>query len=211
MAMNKKEEDRKQEEKRRDKKEGREKSPRDKSDMVKETLSFILYIAIVFLVTYLVIHYVGQRTQVSGTSMEYTLSDGDNLIVDKISYRFHEPERFDIIVFPFRYKEDTYYIKRIIGLPGETVQIDDEGNIYIDGEVLEESYGREIILDPGEAASPIELGDGEYFVLGDNRNASSDSRDPSVGKILREDIIGRAWLRLYPFDRIGFIKHQQEE
>lgn len=211
MAMNKKEEDRKQEDKRRDKKEGREKAPRDKSDMVKETLSFILYIAIVFLVTYLVIHYVGQRTQVSGTSMEYTLSDGDNLIVDKISYRFHEPERFDIIVFPFRYKEDTYYIKRIIGLPGETVQIDDEGNIYIDGEVLEESYGREIILDPGEAASPIELGDGEYFVLGDNRNASSDSRDPSVGKILREDIIGRAWLRLYPFDRIGFIKHQQEE
>ncbi len=208
MIMNKKEEDRKQEENRKEKRAGKEKSPRDKSDMVKETLSFILYIAIVFLVTYLVIHYVGQRTQVSGTSMEYTLSDGDNLIVDKISYRFHDPERFDIIVFPFQYKEDTYYIKRIIGLPGETVQIDDEGNIYIDGEVLEESYGREIILDPGEAASPIELGEGEYFVLGDNRNASSDSRDPSVGKIRREDIIGRAWLRLYPFDRIGFIKHQ---
>lgn len=206
--MNKKEEDRKQKENRKEKRAGKEKSPRDKSDMVKETLSFILYIAIVFLVTYLVIHYVGQRTQVSGTSMEYTLSDGDNLIVDKISYRFHDPERFDIIVFPFQYKEDTYYIKRIIGLPGETVQIDDEGNIYIDGEVLEESYGREIILDPGEAASPIELGEGEYFVLGDNRNASSDSRDPSVGKIRREDIIGRAWLRLYPFDRIGFIKHQ---
>jgi len=208
MIMNKKEEDRKQKENRKEKRAGKEKSPRDKSDMVKETLSFILYIAIVFLVTYLVIHYVGQRTQVSGTSMEYTLSDGDNLIVDKISYRFHDPERFDIIVFPFQYKEDTYYIKRIIGLPGETVQIDDEGNIYIDGEVLEESYGREIILDPGEAASPIELGEGEYFVLGDNRNASSDSRDPSVGKIRREDIIGRAWLRLYPFDRIGFIKHQ---
>lgn len=179
-----------------------------KSGAVRETVNFLLYIFIVFLITYLVIHYVGQRTQVSGTSMEYTLSDGDNLIVDKISYRFHDPERFDIIVFPFQYKEDTYYIKRIIGLPGETVQIDDEGNIYIDGEVLEESYGREIILDPGEAASPIELGEGEYFVLGDNRNASSDSRDPSVGKIRREDIIGRAWLRLYPFDRIGFIKHQ---
>ena len=105
MIMNKKEEDRKQEENRKEKRAGKEKSPRDKSDMVKETLSFILYIAIVFLVTYLVIHYVGQRTQVSGTSMEYTLSDGDNLIVDKISYRFHDPERFDIIVFPFSTKK----------------------------------------------------------------------------------------------------------
>ena len=76
-----------------------------KSGAVRETVNFLLYIFIVFLITYLVIHYVGQRTQVSGTSMEYTLSDGDNLIVDKISYRFHDPERFDIIVFPFQYKE----------------------------------------------------------------------------------------------------------
>ena len=103
--------------------------------VLKETVSFILYIAVVFLATYLVIHYVGQRTQVSGTSMEYTLSDGDNLIVDKISYRFHAPERFDIIVFPFQQEEDTYYIKRIIGLPGETVQIDEAGSIFIDGEI----------------------------------------------------------------------------
>ena len=99
---------------------------------LKDTVSFIIYIAVVFVITYLVITYVGQRTEVIGTSMEYTLSDGDNLIVDKISYRFHDPERFDIIVFPYQYKEDTYYIKRIIGLPGETVQIDDNGTIYID-------------------------------------------------------------------------------
>ena len=171
-------------------------------------MNFILYIAIVFLMTYLVIHYVGQRTQVSGTSMGYTLSDGDNLIVDKISYRFHKPERFDIIVFPFQYEEDTYYIKRIIGLPGETVQIDEAGNIYIDGEVLEESYGREVMLEQGQAAEPIELGEDEYFVLGDNRNASSDSREPRVGLIHEKDIIGRAWLRIYPFDSFGFIKHQ---
>lgn len=176
--------------------------------MVQETISFIIYIGVVFLLTYLVIHYVGQRTQVSGTSMEYTLSDGDNLIVDKISYRFHKPERFDIVVFPFKHKEDTYYIKRIIGMPGETVQIDQDGVIYIDGEELEESYGREIIQDPGEAADPIELGADEYFVLGDNRNASSDSRDPSVGKVLGKDFVGRAWLRIFPFDKIGFIKHQ---
>lgn len=179
-----------------------------KSSVVRETISFILYIAIVFLLTYLVIHYVGQRTQVSGTSMEYTLSDGDNLIVDKISYRFHKPERYDIIVFPFQYEENTYYIKRIIGLPGEKVQIGEDGAIYIDGKVLEESYGREVMEDPGQAEDPTELDDDEYFVLGDNRNASSDSRDPSVGVIHEEDIIGRAWLRIYPFDKMGFIRHK---
>lgn len=188
--------------------EGKKKSSEEKQSVMRETISFILYIGIVFLLTYLVIHYVGQRTQVSGTSMEYTLSDGDNLIVDKITYRFRKPERFDIVVFPFKYKEDTYYIKRIIGMPGETIQIDGDGVIYIDGEELEESYGREVIQNPGEAAEPVELGEDEYFVLGDNRNASSDSRDPSVGKVLGKDFVGRAWLRIYPFDKIGFIKHQ---
>ncbi|EOS21460.1 signal peptidase I [Lachnospiraceae bacterium 3-1] len=200
---------RKKEDKNIDRKQkNQEQSSDEKSGLVKETVNFILYIAIVFLMTYLVIHYVGQRTQVSGTSMEYTLSDGDNLIVDKISYRFHDPERFDIIVFPFQYEEDTYYIKRIIGLPGETVQIDEAGNILIDGEVLEESYGREVMLEQGQAAEPIELGEDEYFVLGDNRNASSDSREPRVGLIHRKDIVGRAWLRIYPFDSFGFIRHQ---
>ena len=179
-----------------------------KKSVIGETVSFILYIAVVFLVTFLVIHYVGQRTQVSGSSMEYTLSDGDNLIVDKISYRFYEPERFDIIVFPFQQEEDTYYIKRIIGLPGETVQIGEDGTILINGMELEESYGREVIQEPGAAAEPLTLREGEYFVLGDNRNASSDSRDPSVGMIQREDIVGRAWLRIYRFDKVGFIRHQ---
>lgn len=178
------------------------------TNILRETISFVIYIGIVFLLTYLVIHYVGQRTQVSGSSMEATLSDGDNLIVDKISYRFHDPERFDIIVFPYKYEKNTFYIKRIIGLPGETVQIDTDGNIYIDGEILKESYGREVMLNPGEAKEPITLKEDEYFVLGDNRNASSDSRDPSVGKILGKDIVGRAWLRLYPFNKIGFIRHQ---
>ena len=105
---------------------------------LKEILSTSIYLLMVLALTFLVVTYVGQRTKVSGSSMEPTLNDGDNLIVDKISYRFAEPERFDIIVFPFRYEERTYYIKRIIGLPGETVYIDDNGNIYIDGEILEE-------------------------------------------------------------------------
>ena len=179
-----------------------------KKSVIGETVSFILYIAVVFLVTFLVIHYVGQRTQVSGSSMEYTLSDGDNLIVDKISYRFYEPERFDIIVFPFQQEEDTYYIKRIIGLPGETVQIGEDGTILINGMELEESYGREVIQNPGRAIEPITLGDDEYFVMGDNRNNSSDSRDPAVGNIHRKDIIGRAFIRIWPLDKFGILKHQ---
>lgn len=176
--------------------------------IVKELLDTSIYLLVVLVLTYLVITFVGQRTQVSGSSMETTLSDEDNLIVDKISYRFSEPKRFDIIVFPFEYEEDTYYIKRIIGMPGERVQIDGEGNIYIDGEVLEESYGREIMESPGRAWEEIILAEDEYFVLGDNRNHSSDSRDPSVGNIKRKDIIGRAFLRIWPFEKFGILRHQ---
>lgn len=176
--------------------------------VLKEVLSTSIYLLVVLLLTYLVITYVGQRTRVNGSSMEPMLTNGDNLIVDKISYRFHDPERYDIIVFPFKYEEKTYYIKRIIGLPGETIQIDDDGNIYIDGEILEESYGKEVIEDPGRAAVSITLGEDEYFVMGDNRNDSSDSRIEAVGNIKRSDIIGRAWVRIYPFDEFGVLKHQ---
>ena len=173
-----------------------------------EILSLLLYIVIVFGICFLIITFVGQRSRVSGSSMEPTLSDGDNLIVDKISYRLHDPERFDIIIFPYQYEENTYYIKRIIGLPGETVYINDAGEIYINGTLLKENYGLETIQNPGLASEPITLGDDEYFVMGDNRNNSTDSRFASVGTIKRQDIIGKAWVRIYPFNKIMVIKHQ---
>ena len=179
----------------------------EQPDVMRELLGMLVYVGIVLAVTFLIITFVGQRTHVSGESMENTLDDGDQLIVDKVTYRFHAPERYDIIVFPFRYKDNTYYIKRIIGLPGETVQIVD-GEIYINGEVLQESYGREVMQDAGLAAEPITLGDDEYFVLGDNRNYSSDSRDPSVALIHRKEIVGRAWLRIWPLSSFGILKHQ---
>ena len=172
-----------------------------------ELLSWLIYIVIVVILSLGIITFIGQRTKVSGHSMETTLSDGDNLIVDKISYRFRDTERFEIIVFPFQYEEHTYYIKRIIGLPGETVQVID-GYVYINGEMLDENYGLEVMDDPGIAAEPITLGEDEYFVLGDNRNHSSDSRDPSVGVLHRDDIMGRAWIRIWPFDKFGVIKHE---
>lgn len=179
-----------------------------KKSIIKEILSTSVYLLFVLLITYLIINYVGQRTEVQGSSMEPTLQNADNLIVDKITYRFNDPKRFDIIVFPFQYEEDTYYIKRIIGMPGETVRIDFEGNIYINGEVLSEGYGREVIQDPGRAVEEITLGDDEYFVLGDNRNNSTDSRAELVGNIHRKDIIGRAWVRIYPFSKFGKLRHQ---
>ena len=172
---------------------------------IRAVFEIILYFALVACITSLIIHFVGQRTVVNGVSMQPTLSDGDNLIVDKLSYRFHDPDRFDIIVFP--QEDGRYFIKRIIGLPGESVRIDEDGFIYINGEKLQESYGKEVMRDPGLAKDGIQLGADEYFVLGDNRNDSMDSRMAEVGPIVGERIIGRAWLRIYPFDQIGFLKH----
>lgn len=175
----------------------------------KEVLGWVLYIAIIIGATYLIVTFVGQRTRVSGDSMESALHNGDNLIVDKISYRFRDPERYEIIVFPYRYQENTFYIKRIIGLPGETVQVK-EGEVYINGELLGENYGLEQIEEgkEGLAIDPITLGEDEYFVLGDNRNHSSDSRDPSVGILTKDDLIGRAWVRIWPLNSIGVIPHE---
>ena len=140
--------------------------------------------------------------------MEDTLQDRDNLICDKLSYRFSDPERFDIVVIYPDNQKDKRWIKRIIGMPGETVRIDEEGNIYIDGEILDEHYGKEVIHNPGLAAEEIQLADDEYFVMGDNRNNSTDSRSPTVGEIKRRDIIGRAWVRIWPFNKVGMIRHQ---
>lgn len=177
-----------------------------KINILREISSTILCILCATIITYIIVTFVGQRTLVYGHSMESTLSDHDNLIVDKISYRFNEPERFDIVVFP--YDSENNYIKRIIGLPGEEVRIDEKGKIYINGKVLEENYGNEVIHDAGNARTPIKIGSDEYFVLGDNRNNSFDSRASEVGLIKKNNISGRAFMRIYPFKDFGFIGHK---
>ena len=189
------------------KKKNKEKSQRPEDvNIVKDLLSLIIYIGIVVLLCYFIINYVGCRSRVDGSSMEPTLSDEDSLWVDKLSYTFGKPERFDVIIFD--YDEDTTYVKRVIGLPGETVRIDQNGNIYINEKLLKEDYGREQILPSnlGRASQPVVLGEGEYFVLGDNRNNSSDSRWPDVGNVKEEDIVGKVVLRIYPFSSFGTIK-----
>ena len=174
------------------------------NEKIKNILSNVLYIAAVLLVSFLIVRYVGQRTEVIGSSMVPTLEDGNQLITDKITYRFRDPERFEIIVFPHE-PDHEYYIKRIIGMPGETVEIGDDGTIYINGEVLKENYGYGE-TSPQEMIGVVTLGDDEYFVLGDNREVSLDSRYEEVGNIPRSIIIGRAWLRLYPFNQFGLLK-----
>ena len=134
-----------------------------------------------------------EKARVYGHSMEPVLKDGQTVLVDKLAYRLGEPERFDVIVFRDRREEGRYYMKRIVGLPGETVQIAD-GRVTIDGVLLEEPSEREEIRDARRASEPVVLGQAEYFVLGDNRNGSSDSRDSDIGNVSAEQIIGRAVL-----------------
>lgn len=174
--------------------------------VLREVISTLIYLGVVFLLTFLFITFVMQRTEVSGNSMVPTLHDHDSLLVEKVSYRFKQADRFDIVIFPYRYGNDEFFIKRVIGLPGETVRIDMQGNIYINEQLLEENYGAEVIADPGRALDPVTLGDDEYFVMGDNRNHSMDSRDPSVGNIRQKDILGRAFIRIYPFSDFGGIR-----
>ena len=173
----------------------------------KEIAGLVIYCLIVIAAMFLIIKYVGQRTVVMGHSMEPTLQDSDNLITDKITYRFRDPKRFDIIVFPFKDNRATLLIKRIVGMPGETVQVID-GNVYVNGYVLEDNYGNAVMTDPGLAADPVVLKEDEYFVLGDNRNNSTDSRFESVGNIHRSEIIGRAWLRVWPLNKLSLLKNQ---
>ena len=177
-----------------------------KKRRVREAIDFILYLAVVAGICYVIVTFVGQRTVVSGTSMIPTLQDGDNLITDKISYRFRDPERYDIIVLRVESQHENF-IKRVIGLPGETVQIVG-GRVYINGELLESDvYGNELMISAGRASQPITLGENEYFVLGDNRNGSADSRLEEVGNVDKSRIIGRAFVRIWPLSQFGLLKH----
>ena len=178
-----------------------------KERIIKELKEWVPYICIALVLSFLITRYVGQRTRVDGVSMENTLHNEDQLITDKISYRFTDPKRFEVVVFPYAQDKKIHYIKRIIGLPGETIQIKD-GYIHINGERLEEDYGNEHIMHSGSATTPLEIGEDEYFVMGDNRNNSKDSRDELVGLIKRKDLLGKAWVRVYPFDQIGVVPHE---
>lgn len=177
-------------------------------------LEWGIYIAIIVIGVFVVPRYVMQRTIVSGDSMMNTLQDGESLLVSKISYALGDPERFDIIIFYPHGKEadsgenvgdiDEYYVKRVIGLPGETIQIIDS-EIFINGEKLEENFGKDPIDFVGIAKEPVTLGEDEYFVLGDNREVSYDSRYSDIGPVDRENIAAKVVLRIWPLSEFGTV------
>lgn len=168
----------------------------------------ILKVAIISLAIIIPIRYfLIQPFVVRGSSMEPSFSSGDYLIIDEISYRFTEPQRGDVIIFKYPRNPSQYYIKRIIGLPGERVLVNGGDVIvynteYPSGIEIKEAYLIEEVQTPGTVDTT--LGSGEYFVLGDNRTASSDSR--VWGELESDEIIGRAWVRGWPVNAAGTVQ-----
>ena len=175
---------------------------------LKAVLIWIIEIAIVVLAAYLIVEYAVERTTVMGVSMNTTLNEGEKILISKAAYWYKEPERYDVIVFNQSKSGHGFYnIKRVIGLPGETIEIIN-GLVYIDGEPLKEDIPVEVMRVAGLAAEPILLGENEFFVLGDNRNYSEDSRFANIGIVVREDIVGKAWLRITPISIVDKINRE---
>lgn len=162
------------------------------------TAIWVVQIALVIGLAYFIVNYTIEKTRMPDESMEPVLSKNDTIIFSKSAYWFSEPERYDVIVFSQSSTERGYYnIKRVIGLPGETVLING-GQVYINGELLEMDADMEEMLSAGLADRELLLEDNEYFVLGDARNNSEDSRFADVGTVVKSDIIGKAWIRTKP-------------
>ena len=147
-----------------------------------------------------------QTVTMQESSMEPTIAVGDRFFINRVVYKFSSPKRGDLIVFRTNASDDAaLHIRRVIGLPGETVQIVD-GQILINGETYKEGRDFPVISNPGMASSPVTLESGEYFVLGDNRNNSEDSRYGSIGKVNKKYITGKLWFKLFPVKSIGFFE-----
>lgn len=176
------------------------------SRLIKDIFEVVVgCVAAVFL-SFVIIFSIGMRTSVIGDSMEPTLYNAQEILISRFAYKLTNPKRFDVIVFlPNGNQNSHFYVKRVIGLPGETLQIKN-GSVYINGALLTEDEQFDKMVDAGIAVNEITLSGDEYFVLGDNRNSSEDSRYANIGNVKREYIIGKAWFRISPLRKIGFIK-----
>ena len=173
--------------------------------VVKEVLSWTVEIALTLLIAFTFVYFIGLRTSVVGQSMSKTLNGGDQILVNRFVYKVTDPKTNDIVVFlPNGNEKSHYYVRRVIACPGDTVQIKN-GKVYINGELYKEDIVSASIEDPGVAADEVKLGDDEYFVLGDNRNSSEDSRMANIGNVKKDYIIGKAWFHFKGFGKMGLI------
>lgn len=166
---------------------------------------WIADLLIVILLAYTLTLFLCDRTTISGNSMQPAIENEDTVLLNRIANSFHGPKRYSIIAFhPNGVKTSKIYVKRVIGLPGETIQIHD-GKVYINGSVLEDDVSEDDILTAGLAAGELTLGENEYFVLGDNRNNSEDSRFANVGVVKKDDIVGSVWFIASPMKRMRLL------
>jgi signal peptidase I len=173
-----------------------EREPAIDLNIVREVVYYIISTFIAVLVAVVVVRCFGLRIRMTGASMEPLLIDGQNVLVDRMHYRIASIEPGDVIVFYPGGNEDAHpFLKRVAAGPGQTVQITD-GTLLIDGVPAPGAENYDKIEDPGLAKNPVTLGEDEYFVLGDNRNNSEDSRSAGIGNVSGGDVIGRAWLSL---------------
>lgn len=173
--------------------------------ILKRILAWTFQILVVILFAYVIVYFFGQSRTNIGQSMDVTLQGGDTVLLNVFVYQTGTPKRGDIISFKPNGSATAHSsIKRIIGLPGETIQIK-EGIIYIDGQVLLEDRNYPLITNPGMASEEITLGSKEYFVLGDNRNNSEDSRFADIGTVKADDIEGKVWFVLSPSEHRGLV------
>lgn len=173
--------------------------------IVKEVCVWSVEIAITLLLAFTFVYFIGLRTSVVGQSMAETLHGGDEILVNRFIYKVTNPKPNDIIVFlPNGNEKSHYYVKRVVAVPGDTVLIKD-GALYVNGELFEEEIDAVSIEEAGLASEEITLASDEFFVLGDNRNNSEDSRYANIGNIKKEYIIGKAWFRIAPWGDLGFL------
>lgn len=177
------------------------------SGLVKEIFGWLFGIFASVLLAFVSVYCVGMTTSVIGTSMEPGLSSGQTVLVNRFIYRLSSPKSGDVIVFlPNGNQNSHYYIKRVVAVPGDTVQILN-GVLYVNGEQAESAEEFDKMADAGIAENEITLKSSEFFVLGDNRNNSEDSRSANIGVINEKDIIGKAWFHLMGEETgIGFVK-----
>ncbi len=174
--------------------------------LLKEIAVWTVEILLTIMAAVIMVSFFGFRVSVIGPSMSPTLEGGEKVLVNRFVYKLFDPKKNDLIVFqPNGNEKSHYYVKRVVALPGDIVQIKD-GKVYVNGEVFAEGVETELIENSMMAENEILVGEDEYFVLGDNRNNSEDSRYASIGNVKKDHITGQAWLVVYPFDRVRLLK-----